>query len=151
MIRNTTTLHLLAAAIHLQSCSEDPTTIDWYPASKNECDQWCAFDDDPDLTRCASKPEVQIYLIAVAQMSGYALADLFRQHPSGVCFCAQITLKQDGYFSYVDNVRSNGENLDDAISEILKDVDFGPVPIEASCLLHPPFNPLLFSLDSFQE
>ncbi len=92
-----------------------------------------------------------MYLIALAHSSGYALADLFRQHPSGVCFCAQVTLQQDGYFSYVDHVRSHGEYLDAAISEILKDVDFGPVPSEASCLLHPPVNPLSFSLDSFQE
>ncbi len=92
-----------------------------------------------------------MYMVGVAQTSGSAVANLFRGNPPGVCFCAEVTLEQDGRFSHIDNIRSTRENVEFEISKILMEIEFDPVPIEASCLLHPPVNPIPFSLDSYDE
>ena len=150
MIRIFTTLLLLAAGIFLLGFSEDSTSTDWYPSSKDECYQWCSFDDQAAL-KCTSKPEVQMYLVGVMQNFHSAASKFFRHNPPGACFCAEVTLDQGGHFSDVNIVRSTGKDMELSFSEMLMEIDFDPVPIEASCLLHPPANPLPLSLDSFAK
>jgi len=98
-----------------------------------------------------SKPEVITYLVGLAQASGLAAPKVFRDNPPGVCFCAEVTLHHDGRFSHIDNIRSTREDIELEVGEALMEIEFGAVPKEASCLLHPPVNPMFFSLDSYDE
>ena len=84
-------------------------------------------------------------------MSVSAVSKFFRHNPPGACFCAQVTLEQSGHFSDIKILRSTGENMEFSFSEMLKEIEFDPVPIEASCLLYPPVNPLSLSFDSFAK
>ncbi len=142
------TLLLVVAGMFLLSCSEDSTTTQGYPTSKSQCYQWCSFDDQAAL-KCTSKPEVQKYLVGLMQMFQSPATEFFRQNPPGECFCAEVTLEQGSHFSDIRIIRSTAEKMELSFSEMLMEVQFDPVPIEASCLLHPPANPLPLSLDSF--
>ncbi len=92
-----------------------------------------------------------MYMVGVMQTFSSPASEFFRHNPPGACFCAQVTLEQGGHFSDINIIRSTGENMELSFSEMLKEIEFDPVPIEASCLLYPPANPLPLSLDSFTK
>ena len=92
-----------------------------------------------------------MYMVGVMKSFSLPASEFFRHNPPGACFCALVTVEQGGHFSDINIIRSTGKDMELAFSEMLKEVEFDSVPIEASCLLFPPANPLPLSLDSFAK
>lgn len=135
---------LLLLYVGNSSGSQEPAI---YSASENLCNASCNFEYAKAQNCYAQEPAghytKQVLLDVMTKTSM-----LIKDEKAGVCVCVTAKLEKKGSFTDIIIKKSNNIQASEMVKAYLQNIEFSPVPDEASCLLEEPTNPIPISLDN---